>query len=204
MEISDKEGLDVVLENLDDEVRSALSTYVERTLSEKEEAIKQRNNTVEEIKSLRKKNQELEATKPPIDLGEAEKVVREVLDKEKQSKFGENQKKALNKFWQSNPEFHPDNDASGAKSALLNEALKRVNTAGHYEIDEIMDDYNFALSNIKKPETPSFRPSASTPSSEGSPRETLDKKEFQYSSDEEKLLKGLGVDKEKVRQNLSK
>lgn len=206
MKITDKESLIKFLndEVFDDEKKEEISSFVEKLVSEKETTIQERNKVIEEIKGLRKKNQELEAIKPQPNISEndAEKLVRSIIDKDKAGKLESNHKKALNKFWESHPEFHPNNDTSGLKMDLLKETLARLKTEGHFDVEEIMEDYETANSLINKPVKTRAETPASTPSSSGTPKVSNTEKKINLTSEEEKLINFMGVSKEKIEKKL--
>ena len=156
----------------------------------------------EQIKDLRKKLQEAllvkPAEQPPTNESDVEKAVRQVLEKNRKGEAERNRIDALNRFWISHKEFHPDNDITGLKNEALMASLKRLNTTGNYSTEAILKDFEDAhrlMSNNQSTQAKSdLNKIASTTSTPGSPTTTEGSK---LSPEQEKLRKEKGWTEEK-------
>ena len=104
---------------------------------------------VDELKELRKKNQELAASAekpaeaPKVDNNDigtqVASIVHELRKQEKEAEAKNNKTIAFEKFVSENKDFHPDNDPTGLKRKALEEKLSRFNTNG---LESISDFYS--------------------------------------------------------------
>lgn len=100
---------------------------------------------VEELKELRRKKgldengQPIPTTQAPDDIVTK---IREVLNEDKMKAAEGNRTKALQKFYEQNKEFHPDNDVSGLKFRLIEDELKNFKTDGLYSEEDYLKLFN--------------------------------------------------------------
>lgn len=129
------------------------------------------------------------------DKKDPEKIVRKVLDENRAKRQKANKLKALHKFWEKNPQFDPENDISGLKMDIVNEALERFNTINSVEVDDILIDYADALKLIKKDED--VEEDVQLDTSPGGITKSIKGKKYSLTPEQDKLRKEKGwtVDK---------
>jgi hypothetical protein len=144
----DADGNDLLDENGNPIPEENMNANGDESISKEEadELKKALANTVEELKVLRKKNQEL-TEKPPVvtppnpddEATKIAKVVKQILTDEKMSNAKTNKQVAFEKFITENKEFHPDNDPTGLKRQALETKLSRFNTDDIIDMGEYYD-----------------------------------------------------------------
>lgn len=142
-------------------IEQAKAEAMEAAKAEIEQTKTALTNTVEELKSERKKKQEIEAA---LDLLKAKNNpnptginIQEEIDKalqERDSKTVESIKAdSLKKFKEAHPEFKPENDQGGIKYAAFEKKLARINLNGLTSESEFVEAYTDAYKLIVNTQT---------------------------------------------------
>lgn len=160
---------------------------IQAIIKERDEAKAAVNNTVEEIKSMRKTKQDLEAAKAELEtkLAAANKTTSESpkpedFDKIVDQKISEKlslkeqadskieQEVAWKEFISKHPEFDPETDKTGLRSETLKRELARFNTSGARKKDEFLAVMQDAVMLLYRKENKEYTsPYASSPSNSG-------------------------------------
>lgn len=157
---------------------------VERIKQEAEQKVRgeaeaEKAGLVGEIKTLRaKKGLDPETGKEiPQEVAPdvIEVKVREILEKDRKAESEANRSKALQRFYEENKEFHPDNDPAGLKYRLIEDELKNFKLDGLYSETDFLKVFNKAKSltmNRDREDSEVIRTDASSPVGSGAPRST--------------------------------
>lgn len=148
---------------------------------------------VEEIKTLRQKNQELEAIGKPKTLpDDVTQKIAEALEQKQKEDAKKNWQMALERFKSEFKEFHPDNDPAGIKFAIIEKELQTFNTSNLYTVEEQLE----ALKKAKRLTTQSsgsdterIIPNADSPREGNAPKGDTTSK---LSVTEQQLIKQMG------------
>jgi len=157
---------------------------IKEIIRERDEAKRAVDNTVEEIKSMRKTKQELETAKQELEkkLGEVtapkndtpdvgklveEKVKEQLSEKEKLDAKLEYEA-AFAEFISKNPEFDPENDKTGLRAEVFKRELSKFNMNGARKKEDFLSTMTDAISLLYRKENREYvNPFASTSSRSG-------------------------------------
>ncbi len=118
----------------------------------------------EELKDLRKKNQEL-AGQSQVQTEDVSKVVEKEFEKRETESRKANQDTALAQFLDAHSEFSKETDTDGSKFAAFQAALARLSTVGCKTVGDFSSVLQDALSLMeRKAETRPFGSSSTQPS----------------------------------------
>lgn len=172
---------------------------IERVQKETEQKVRDEEaatkaGLVDEIKELRKKKGLDENGQPlqvPATPDAIEEKVKEILQKDRQKEAEANRGKALNKFFEQNKEFHPENDPAGLKFRLIEDELNNFKQDNLYSETDFLTLFNkarnLAMANDEADGGTSLKDDGSTPAGGGAgkPRAT---NQSQLSPAERKLI----------------
>ena len=129
-----------------------------------------------------------------------ERVVEKVLQRERAEKRKKNRTTALNRFWKSHPEYHPENDTNGLRMQNLEKTLnRRFNTSSSFEVEDIVQDLEDAhnylspeQSNREEVDISEYAPTSKTPSASN---RVDDSKRLNTEQERHRKRKGWSVEK---------
>lgn len=158
---------------------------IKEIIAERDSAKAAVNSTVQEIKDMRQKKQDLEAAKADLEkkLAEAtkpagtpedvdsivEKKLTEKLSLKESEEAKVEQEMAWNEFVSKNPEFDPENDKTGLRAETFKKELSRFNMSGARKKDDFLNAMQDAITLLYRKENREYvNPYASSSSRSGS------------------------------------
>jgi len=178
---------------------------------EVEKLKKAKDDLLQQLISERKKRQEAEAQQqvPPTEEelegeDDTEKQVIAILKKKEMEQVNSNRVKALEKFWEENPQYSPSNDLTGLNMDRINQVIKeRINTSNSKTVEEIVSDYNDAIKLIGQTDKKQNKPNvdnsgASMPNVPSSP--SANSGETGLTSAEKKVAERVGISEKRYKE----
>jgi hypothetical protein len=198
----------------ENKVEDLTPEQIQQIIRERDEAKAAVNNTVEEIKEMRKRKQELEAEKlaleaklkpaettPTTSTPDIDKLLEEKLNEKLTLKDREavklEEELAMKEFIARNPEFAPETDTSGLRLETFKKELNRFNTAGARTKEDFLSVMQDAISLMYRKENREYRnPYESSPSRSGGSNHVADTASL--TPRETETMKRMGWDAKKM------